>query len=109
MDIATDAGVEDDENFTVTLGSVGGTSAVQAASITSGATGTGTIDNDDAATLSIDSPTVTEGTGGTKTLTFTVTLDHDVHGGFTVDCSAVDGTADSSDYSVTTSGPLTFA
>src|SRR5207248_2683108 len=70
---------------------------------------TGTITNDDSSTLTIDSPTVTEGTAGTTTLTFTVTSSAAVQGGFTVAFSATDGTADGSDYSVTTTSPLTFA
>src|SRR5438876_993490 len=91
------------------MGAVGGTTATQAAAITTGAVGTGTITNDDSSTLTIDSPTVTEGTGGTTTLTFTVTSSAAVQGGFTVAFSAANGTADGSDYSVTTSSPLTFA
>src|SRR5262249_57041542 len=108
VDINTDDVDKDNENFTDTLGAISGPTATQAASITTGATGTGTIDNDDTATLSIDSPEVTEGTGGTSPMTFTVTLDHAVHGGFDVDFSALDGSADSSDYTVTTTGPLHF-
>jgi serralysin len=42
-----DAMIENDETFTVTLGAVGGTTPTQAAAITSGAVGTGTILNDD--------------------------------------------------------------
>jgi len=102
VDIATDAIVEANETFTVTLGAVGGTTATQAAAITTGAVGTGTITNDDTSILTIDSPTVTEGTGGTTTLTFTVTSSAAVQGGFTVAFSAANGSADGSDYSVLT-------
>src|SRR5207247_1103135 len=93
VNITTDAIVEADETFTVTLGTVAGTTATQAAAITTGAVGTGTITNDDSSTLTIDSPTVTEGTGGITTLTFTVTSSAAVQGGFTVAFSATDGTA----------------
>src|SRR5204863_167959 len=72
VNITTDAVVEANEQFTVTLGAVGGTTATQAAAITTGAVGTGTITNDDSETLTIDSPSITEGNSGTKTLTFTV-------------------------------------
>src|SRR5207247_2109063 len=104
----TDAIVEADETFTMTLGAVRGARATQNAAITTGAVGTGTITNDDGSTLTIDNPTVTEGTGGTTTLTFTVTSSAAVQDGFTVDFSATDGTADGSDYSVTTTSPLKF-
>src|SRR5207253_146987 len=69
----------------------------------------GTISDDDTEALTISSPTVTEGTGGTTTLTFTVTSPKAVQGGFTVAFSAANGTANGSDYSVTTASPLTFA
>jgi len=65
--------------------------------------------DDDPQTLTIDSPTVTEGTGGTTTLTFTVTAPLAVQDGFKVAFAAADGTAGASDYSVTTAMPLTFA
>src|SRR5205809_2829084 len=93
----------------MTLGTVTAATPVQSAAITTGATGTGTITNDDSSVLSISSPTVTEGTGGTTTLTFTVTSSAAVQGGFTVAFSAADGTADTNDYSLSTASPLTFA
>ncbi len=109
VDITTDAIVEANEQFTVTLGTVAGTTVVQAAAITTGAVGTGTITNDDTQTLTISSPTITEGTGGTTTLTFTVTSPSAVQGGFTAAFSAAIGTAGAGDFSVTTASPLTFA
>ena len=45
-------------------------------------TATGTINNDDSATLTIAAPSITE-TNADFNLTFTVTLDHAVQGGFT--------------------------
>src|SRR5947207_958315 len=79
-----DTTIEANETFTVTLGTVGGTTPVQAAAITTGAVGTGTITNDDSETLTIDSPSILEGNAGTTTLTFTVTSPSAVQGGFTV-------------------------
>ena len=51
--IKGDTVVEANETFTVNLGAVTGTTATQIAAITSTATATGTINNDDSATLSI--------------------------------------------------------
>src|SRR5205814_1573084 len=103
-----DTTIEANETFTVTLGTVGGTTATQAAAITAGAVGTGTITNDDSATLTITSPSVTEGNSGTKTLLFTVTSPSAVQGGFTVAYSTADGTATSGSDYVAKSGSLTF-
>ncbi|NQV27220.1 MAG: hypothetical protein HQ518_22965, partial [Rhodopirellula sp.] len=50
---------------------------------------TGTITDDDSATLSISAPTITE-TDADQTVTFTVTLDKAVEGGFSVAISAAD-------------------
>ena len=77
------------------------------------AAGTGTVTDDDAApTLSIDSPSVAEGTGATGgTLTFTVSLS--VASGKQVTVAYADegtGTATSgTDYTALTAGTLTFA
>src|SRR5437588_199068 len=74
VDITRDAIVEANEDFTVTLGTVAGTTAIQSGtrrhtrSLCDWSTDVCSSD------LTIDSPTVTEGTGvGTTTLTFTVT------------------------------------
>ena len=76
-------------------------------------TGTGTItDNDAAPTLSIDSPSVTEGDSGAKNLTFTVTLSASSGKQVTVDwADAGTGTATGTgtDYTAITGGTLTFA
>ena len=96
---------EADETVVVTLSN--------AANATIGtATGTGTItDNDDAPTLSINSPRVTEGDSGSKNLTFTVTLSAASGKQVTVDWgSGTGGTATSgTDYTAITGGALTFA
>ena len=86
---------------------------------TGAGTGTGTITNDDDAkdpgtdempSLSIDSPSVAEGNGGSKNLTFTVTLSAASTKQVTVDyADAGTGTATSgTDYAAITGGSLTF-
>ncbi len=74
------------------------------------ANGTGMITNDDGSTVSIDSPSVTEGDSGSTNLTFTVTLSaasvQQVTVGYT---DAGTGTATSgTDYTAITDGTLTF-
>ena len=108
VDIATDAVIEANEQFTVTLGTVAGATATQIAAITTGAVGTGTINNDDVETLTITSPTITEGTGGTSELTFTVTSSNAVQGGFSVAFRLADVTTDGSDHAAFPTGSLAF-
>src|SRR5262249_51347496 len=98
-----DATAESDETFFVKL--MTSTNANIAAGQD---TGTGTILNDDRSTLTISSPSVVEGTGGTNTMTFTVTSSAAVQGGFSVAFSAMNGTALSSDFSAITPSPLVF-
>ncbi|MFX8327835.1 Calx-beta domain-containing protein, partial [Acinetobacter baumannii] len=59
--------------------------------------------------LSVDSPSVTEGNSGTKVLTFTVTLSSASVQTVTVDYATVNGTALSGSDFVAASGTLTFA
>ena len=75
------------------------------------ATGTGTIVNDDGVTVSINSPSVTEGDSGSKNLTFTATLSKASTQQVTVNyADAGTGTATSgTDYTAITGGALTFA
>ena len=75
------------------------------------ATGTGTIVNDDGVTVSIDSPSVTEGDSGSTNLTFTATLSKSSTRQVTVNyADAGTGTATSgTDYTAITGGTLTFA
>ncbi|MCY4635365.1 MAG: hypothetical protein OXG04_12815 [Acidobacteria bacterium] len=94
-----DAVVEGDEYFSVTL-TVSGTQET----ILSGV-GTGTIVNDDAATVTIADASADEG----DAITFTLTLDNAVAGGFTVEPSFTAGTATSgTDYTENTA-EITFA
>ena len=58
--IKGDTVVEANETFTVGPGDGHGTTATQAAAITSTAAATGTITNDDSATLTIAAPSITE-------------------------------------------------
>ena len=97
-----DSDVEDDETFTVGL-SVSGTSA----SVTATSTATGTIRNDDEtpAVVTIADASAEEG----DDITFTVTVDRAVAGGFTVTPSFTDGTAtEGTDYTASTAA-ISFA
>ena len=104
VSVTGDTTDEADETVVVTL-----SNAVNATIAT--ATGTGTITDDDGPALSIDSPSVTEGDSGSKTLTFTVKLDKATAEQVTVDyADARTGTATSgTDYTAITGGTLTFA
>ena len=88
-----DAVLETDETFTVGL-----TVSDAPSGVTSTDTGTGTIDNDDAATVTIEDESASEGAG----ITFTITLDKAVQGGFKVTPSYTNGTAESGDYTANT-------
>ena len=94
-----DAVLEAGETFTVGL-TVSGTTL----NITSGDTGTGTINNDDAAMVTVNDASASEG----DSIAFTVTLDKAVQGGLTVTPGYTDGTAvESTDYDENTDA-LTF-
>ena len=104
VSIARDAIVEANENFTLTLGAVGATTAVQVASITTGAAGTGTINNDDIAVYAISDATVAEG----GNLSFTVSLSNAVDVATTINVLLTDGTTSAGDFNHTTQ-QVTFA
>ncbi len=88
ISVAADDLVELDEGYTVEL------SGAVNATILDGI-GDGTIVNDDAATISIDSASQPEGSGGgTVPFVFTVTLDAAVDTGVAVDFDSADGTAE---------------
>ena len=91
-----DDAVEANETFTVGL-------SVQNSSVTATDTGTGTIRDDDGATLTVNDANAEEG----YDMTFTVTLDKAVQGGLTVTPGYTNGTASSTDY-VANTGALTF-
>ncbi|MEO6759235.1 MAG: Calx-beta domain-containing protein, partial [Saprospiraceae bacterium] len=72
--------------------------------------GTGTIINDDAATITITNPSVTEGdTPNSTTITFTINMSNPSDANVAVNYTTVDGTATvaNNDY-LATSGTLTF-
>ena len=94
-----DEDIEDDETFTVGL-SVSGTTH----DVTASGSATGTITNDDSATVTIADASADEG----DAISFTVTLDKAVPGGLTVTPSFTDGTAtEGTDYTESTAA-LTF-
>ena len=101
VSVTGDTTAESNETVVVTLSNA-------ANATISTASGTGTITNDDGATLSIDSPSVAEGDSGSTTLTFTVTLNAASSQQVTVDyADARTGTATSgTDYTAITGGTL---
>lgn len=107
VDINGDATVELNEAFFLNLSNIvaGGRDVTLA-----NAQATGTITNDDSATLSIDDVTVTEGDSGSANFTFTVTLNAAVDSAVTVSYDTADDTATTadSDYVANTGNSLTF-
>jgi hypothetical protein len=102
LDPTADSTVELDENVLLTLLSGAGYT------LGAGSSASATITNDDAATITIGDVSVTEGNSGTKTLTFTVTLDKAVDAGVSLNYTTSDVTAlAGSDY-VAKSGSLSF-
>ena len=97
--------LEADETFAITQSNLTGTSLSADIDITDGATGT--IINDDIASVTIADISANEDDGS---ITVTATLDNPVQGGFSVDVSSADGTATiaDSDYTAVTSETLTF-
>jgi mucin-19 len=105
VSITDDSVVEDNEIFTASL-STATLLGTRTTVLTD--TGSGTINNNDSATLSISAPTITE-TDADQTIQFTVTVDAAVEGGFDVAYSDTLGTAEASDYTLVTASPLAFA
>lgn len=104
-----DTTVEADETFSVSLGAV--SSALASDVSTAGSPQSGTITDDDTATVTLmGGATQAEGDSGTTDYTFTVLLDAAVQGGLTVDFTTNDGTATvaDSDY-VDNDSTLSFA
>ncbi|MFA5814863.1 MAG: Calx-beta domain-containing protein [Bacteroidales bacterium] len=103
-----DVMVESNESFRVVLNTVSaGGKNVTIPEI--GKRGTGTITNDDNATLAINDVEITEGNTGAQTLNFTVTLSMDVEDGLTINYVTADGTATTTDTDYTEkTGSLTF-
>ena len=92
-----DATVEPNETFLVNLSATVGATIATSQAI-------GTIINDDGPTLSIADASITEGNGGTKLMTFTVTLSQASASAVTYTIATADGTANAgSDYVATSS------
>ncbi len=101
---ASDSKLEANENLTLAMSNLAGTTAT--VTITDGATLT--ITNDDAAAVTIADVSGNEGDGA---ITVTATLDNAVQGGFTVEVNTTDGiaTVANNDYTAVTGHTLTFA
>ncbi len=71
---------------------------------------TGTINNDDSASISINDVTVSEGNSGTTNAVFTVTLSNPVDTSVTLNYATANGTATTADndYTAIATTPLTF-
>ncbi|HPR26300.1 Calx-beta domain-containing protein, partial [Lentimicrobium sp.] len=101
-----DTRIEDDETFIVALSNL----VNNGRDITLGSSsGTGTILNDDNATITINDVSIAEGNAGTSNLTFTVTLSSVVGGTVTVDYASADNTATIADGDyISVAGTLVF-
>ena len=101
-----DSDPEANETVNITVGNLAATSL--AVDITDAAVLT--IIDDDASSISIDDPTIAEGSSGNTDLTFTVSLDKPQIAAVTVDYAVTGGTATSrDDYTILADGTLTFA
>ncbi len=105
--VTGDTKVEVDETFDVLLGALSNIDPTAADDIIT-IDGTGTIENDDSAALTISTPSITE-TDVNQTVRFTVTLDAAVQGGFNVAHSLTLGSAEGTDLTVVTASPINFA
>lgn len=102
--ITGDTVVEGNESFTVSLGAP----SVPAVTVADGV-GTGTVLDDDSATVAMGDVIEVEGDSGTSTFIFTATLSGDVQDGFAVPYQTAAGTAQAgSDYTSAT-GTLSFS
>ena len=95
-----DATLEENETFTVGFTTSGNDIPKGASDEIRGQTATGTINNDDSATVTVNNASASEG----DDITFTISLNNAVEGGLTVTPSYTNGTASSSDYTQNTSG-----
>ena len=96
VDTTQDAVFEGNETFTVGLSVSNAPPGLTATD-----TGTGTINNDDSSTVTINDANADEG----DAITFTVTLSEAVQGGLTVTPSYTNGTTASGDYTANTTAP----
>lgn len=94
-----DTTVEADETFTVTLGTPDRSSVVLSATEK---VGTGTVTNDDSATISIGSATVIEPTSGTSTITLPITMSQPADVDVTVTYTFTHGSTADADFATLT-------
>ena len=92
IDSTTDANVELDETFQLSVDSI-----VSGTVASSSDTGTGTITDDDAAVVSIDDVSVSEGDAGTTTYTLTVSIDNPVDADVTMNWATAHSSTDDTD------------
>ena len=97
-----DAVLEENETFTVSLGRSSTNSNIPkgAEAEITGQSATGTINNDDAATVTVNDASASEG----DDITFTISLNNAVEDGLTVTPSYTNGAAASGDYTQNTTG-----
>ncbi|MEI7898281.1 MAG: Calx-beta domain-containing protein, partial [bacterium] len=108
VSVSGDTKVELSETFTLNLSNI----SASGYSVTLGtSTGTGTITNDDAATISIGDVTLAEGNSGTTSFGFTVSMTYASDAAVSVVYATSDGTATTADadYSAVSTTTLTFA
>jgi hypothetical protein len=103
VQVLGDTIVETDEQFLVNLGTPSNPLLTPGAMV-----GTGTIENDDSATVAIDDVVQAEGDSGFSNFVFTLTLDGNVQDGFQLPWSTSDGTATAGSDYVAGSGTLNF-
>jgi Ca2+-binding RTX toxin-like protein len=104
FDPTADTTVEPDETVILTL------AAGTGYTVGTPNAATGTITNDDSASISINDVTVSEGNSGTTNAVFTVTLSNPVDTSVTLNYSTANGTATTADndYTAIATTPLTF-
>lgn len=104
VSVSGDSIVETNESFTLDLG----TPSNPQVAVSDGSA-LGTINNDDSASVAINSQTLAEGDGGSSSFVHTVTLTGSVQDGFDLPYQTADGSAQSgSDYTAA-SGTLSFS
>lgn len=98
VDVDGDEKVELNEDFFLRLSNIdaGGADVIFTGNVAT-LDGTGTIQNDDNATISIDDVSLNEGDAGDTTFTFTVTLDAEVDSAVSFDFATVDDSATTGD------------